>query len=94
MKQENSQLDIPDRQLLASSAQPSVWTEIGEAQVTHTIFGRAKVRIIRKHDNVRRAMWLTAVVVIIAVAAWQGWVAYQPSEPQQSTDSLPPAKCK
>ncbi len=54
MSHEINQLDIPDRQLQASTAQSkaSTWTDIGEAQITYTIFGKAKVRIIRKHDNV------------------------------------------
>jgi len=88
MSQEHSHLDISDRQLLGASPQPaSVWTEIGEAQVTHTIFGRAKVRIIRKHDKLHRALWLTATLVVIA-AAWQGWMAFQQTGPAQGTDSL------
>jgi hypothetical protein len=90
MKQENGQLDIPDRPLLVSSAQPSVWTEIGEAQVTHTIFGRAKVRIIRKNDNVRRVLWMALAFFVIAVAAWQGWLALQQTEPLQSAVSSTP----
>ena len=73
--------------MLAVSPQPaSVWTEIGEARITHNIFGKAKVRIIRKNDNLYRAMrW--AIAVAIAVVAWQVWVALQPAE--QSADSLP-----
>ena len=93
MKQENIQLDIPDRQLLSPNAPQSVWTEIGEAQVTHTIFGRAKVRIIRKNDNIRSALWLL-LAAALAVAAWQGWVAFQPGEPQQNSDSISPANEK
>lgn len=89
MSHENSQLDIAGRQLL-TPASPSVWTEIGEAEITHNIFGRAKVRIIRKHDNVRRALWLAAVVVIAAIA-WQGWIAFHPVDSTQSADSLPHA---
>ena len=89
MSQENSQLDITDRQMLTVSPQPaSVWTEIGEARITHNIFGRAKVRIIRKNDGMRRAMWWTAAIVV-AVIAWQGWKAFRPLESQQSADSLP-----
>ena len=93
MKQENIQPDIPDRPLLVSSAHPNVWTEIGEAQVTHTIFGRAKVRVIRKNDNIHRALWLM-LVVVLAAAVWQGWVAFQPGEPLQRADSLSPASEK
>jgi len=63
MSHEINQLDIPDRQLQASTAQSkaSTWTDIGEAQITYTIFGKAKVRIIRKHDNARRTFLLTGL---------------------------------
>jgi hypothetical protein len=88
MIHEISQLDIPDRQLL-NNVRPNVWTEIGEATITHTIFGRAKVRIVRKNDNVRRVLWLIAfVAVAIALAVWQGWFAPQESDQQPSADSL------
>jgi cytoskeletal protein RodZ len=87
MSQENSELDITDRQMLAVSPQPaSVWTEIGEARITHNIFGKAKVRIIRKNDNIRIAMWWVGVIVMVVIA-WQVWVAFRPV--QQSADSLP-----
>lgn len=89
MSHENSPLDISDRQLLPP-ASPSVWTEIGEAEITHNIFGRAKVRIIRKHDNARRALWLVAIVAVAAIA-WQGWLAFRPVDSSQSADSLPHA---
>lgn len=95
MRHEISQLDIPHRQLLASNAQPIVWTEIGEAQITHTIFGRAKVRIIRKNDNYRRGVWLTGMVAAaIAAAAWQGLFTSQPSESLQSADLPPPVSVR
>ena len=57
MWHEISQYDIPDRQLLAAKAQSSVGRrkDIGEAVITHTIFGKARVRIIREQDKIRRA---------------------------------------
>jgi hypothetical protein len=69
-----------------------VWTEIGEAQITHSIFGRAKVRIIRKHDKIRRAMWLMAMVVatVLAATAWQRWLVSQQTEALLSADTAPP----
>lgn len=94
MSHEISQLDIPDRELLASNAQPSVWTEIGEAQVTHTIFGRAKVRIIRKHDNHHVVFWLTGIVAAaIAIAFWLGLFTPQQTEPVQNEET-PPIRAK
>lgn len=82
MGQEINQYDIPDRQLLATNAQASVWTDIGEARVIHTIFGRAKIRVIREQDKNLRAGLLTVLVVTaIAAAAWQGWITSQQTEP-------------
>lgn len=80
MGHEISQFDILDRQLLATNSQPrvSIMSDIGEAKITRTIFGRAKVRVIREQDRKRRAWLLTALVVtVIAVAAWQGWIIFQ-----------------
>jgi hypothetical protein len=80
MGHEISQFDILDRQLLATNSQPrvSIMSDIGEAKITRTIFGRAKVSVIREQDRKRRAWLLTALVVtVIAVAAWQGWIIFQ-----------------
>jgi len=80
MGHEISQFDIPDCQLLATNSQPRVsfMSDIGEAKITHTIFGRAKVRVIREQDRKRRAWMLTVLVVTaIAAAAWQGWTIFQ-----------------
>lgn len=89
MLHEISQLDIPDRQLIKAGDQQRVSfsKEIGEATITHTIFGKAKVRIVRKYDHLRRALLLFAAAVL-AVVAWRIWLASQP-ESQQSADSLP-----
>lgn len=93
MTYEIGQLDIPDRQLLPTGARArtSLSTEIGEAVITHTIFGRAKVRIIRKHDKMRRTLWLVALlgVAVAAAAAWQGWMAAQQAEPVQAAEPAP-----
>jgi hypothetical protein len=98
MSHEIGQLDIPDPRLRTSSAssRASVWTEIGEAQVTHTLFGRARVRIIRKHDKIRRALWLTAMAAAaaLAVTAWQSWLAAQQPAAPQSVESAPSFEAK
>jgi hypothetical protein len=94
MSHENSQFDIPAIQLRESKTQPrvSLSREIGEAQITHTIFGRAKVRIIRKGDQARRNTILAAIAVAaVAAAAWQGWFSPQQTEPEQSAASAPAA---
>ncbi|OIR01956.1 hypothetical protein GALL_160430 [mine drainage metagenome] len=95
MTHDVNQPDIPDRELLAGGARPNVWTEIGEAKVTHTLFGRAKVRIIRKHDNTHRILWLTGIAaIVVAAAVWQGLLSRHPDGPVQSEDLPPPARAK
>ncbi|MBI4938189.1 MAG: hypothetical protein HY846_08245 [Nitrosomonadales bacterium] len=92
MTQEAGQFDDLKRQLLITDTQPrkNTWTDIGEAQVTHTIFGRARVRIIRKKDNIRRALLLATLAVLVAMAAiWQGWTGIRQVEPQQSAVNEP-----
>jgi hypothetical protein len=82
MGHEISQFDIPDRQLLAAKTQQRerVWNDIGEAKITRTIFGGARIRVVRERDKKLRA-WLVAALVVtaLAVAAWQGWIALQQS---------------
>ncbi len=89
-----SQPDIADRQLLAINApRVGTWTEIGEAEVAYTIFGKAKVRIIRKNDKARRTRMLLLVALagsILAVAAWR-WVASQQTEPVPASPDAPQA---
>ncbi len=95
MTHDVNQPDIPDRELLAGSARPNVWTEIGEAKITHTLFGRAKVRIIRKHDNARRIVWVTGIAaIVVAAAVWQGLPTRHPDETVQSEELPPPAPAK
>jgi hypothetical protein len=80
MGHEISQFDIQDRQLLAGNPQPKmgIVTDLGEAKITRTIFGRVRVRVIREQDRKRRAWLLTAFAVItVAVAAWQGWIIFE-----------------
>jgi hypothetical protein len=100
MSHENSELDIADRQLLPTGTRPrvSMSREIGEAVITHTIFGKAKVRIIRKNDDSRRALWLTALafagVTLTSAAIWQGWFSSPQIEPIQNADSLAPVSAE
>lgn len=87
MSHETGQLENIDRQLMETGAtpKPSEWTEIGEAEIVYTIFGKAKVRIIRKNDKMRH--WIILLVtLVIVVVAWQGWVIFERTEPIQSTD--------
>ena len=92
MAHEISEFDIPDRQLLAAAVhtRASGWTEIGEAKVVRTMFGGARVRVIREQDQVRR-LWLYAMLAaaVMVAIAWQAWVVIQQNEDAQS--NVPPA---
>ncbi len=90
MGHETGQFDSVDRQLMETGAPAKVreWTEIGEAEIVYTIFGKAKVRIIRKHDKMRSMFFLLAALVIVIVA-WQGWLLYERTVMPQSADLLP-----
>jgi hypothetical protein len=83
MGHEISQFDIHDRQLLSGKSQPRVViaTDLGEAKITRTIFGRARIRVVREQDRKRRA-WLLAILLLIVatVAARQGWIVFQNQE--------------
>lgn len=95
MSHEISQLDVSGIQLRDSKTQPkvSLSREIGEAQIVHNIFGKAKVRIIRKHDNIWQALWLTASFVVAATSTFllQDWYAARHFEPAQIAASAPAA---
>jgi hypothetical protein len=77
MSHEISQLDISGIQLRDSKTQPkvSLSREIGEAQIVHNIFGKAKVRIIRKYDALWRSVWLVFAFVVAATSTnlLQSW---------------------
>lgn len=91
MTHEIGQFDGLKLQPLPSGGQSkrSAWTDIGEARVTHTIFGGAKVRITRKRDKVRRALLLAVVSASAALAAiQQGWISIQQAELQQTATKL------
>lgn len=69
MDQAIKQYDIQDHQLPPIS-RPSVvrLTYIGEAKVTKTIFGKAKVRINHEQDKKRRVLLLATLALAAAVA--------------------------
>ena len=94
MKNDNKS-DMPDRQLPTADTphNESEWTEIGKAEITQSIFGKAKVHIIRQHDKTRRAWFLAALVVLmvttVAVLVWQEQNAPQASKTVRSTEPAP-----
>src|SRR5512145_1645810 len=74
MAYEISQFDLASRQLLTNNARPApkTCTEIGNATVTQSIFGKARVRIICAHDRIRRVRMLSTILAItVAGAIWQ-----------------------
>lgn len=74
MAYEISQFDLASRQLLISGTRPApkTCTEIGNAKVTQSIFGKARVRIICAHDRIRRVRMLSTILAVtIAGAIWQ-----------------------
>lgn len=47
------------------------WTDIGDAEVSNTIFGTATVRIYRRQDALRSArLWTLLMLGLIVVAVW------------------------
>ena len=91
----DSKSDIPDRRLptVDTPHNESEWTEIGKAEITQSIFGKAKVRIIRQHDKARRAWFLAALAVLmvttVAALVWQEQNAPQASKTVRSTEPAP-----
>ncbi|MBU1214832.1 MAG: hypothetical protein KKA63_06290 [Gammaproteobacteria bacterium] len=48
-----------------------VWTDIGEAEVEYSIFGKAKVRVYRKRDEVRGAIrWTLLTIALVVGVIW------------------------
>lgn len=91
MQNETSQYDIATHQLLTpkESRRLERHTEIGEVRVVHTIFGKAKVRAVRKYHN-PDLLWSAAIIVVaaFAVAAFL-WKGTPPSpEPAQQPEAV------
>ena len=94
MSHDIDRLDIHERQRLVDDTQPrgNVWTDIGEAQVTHTIFGKARVRIHRRQDAVRRAgRWTILGIAVTVGAVWLAWISSQQPEITPATSPVPEA---
>ncbi len=76
--------------MLGGYVQPrsSMRSDIGEAKITRTLFGAARVRVIREKDRMLRAWLLTLLALtLLALAGWQGWNARQ--EMQMVVPALP-----
>lgn len=92
MSSEIAHTDISDRQLIPTGTTPrkSLSREIGEAEVVHNIFGRARVRIVRKEDEFRRSLWWILLAVMVAIVAGQVWLIWQHQE-EAGLVEIPPA---
>ena len=83
MAHEISQFEIPDRQMLVIGRQPKIIkpTDIGNARITNTLFGNAKIRVTCQKDKNRR-MWLISALLLTLVFAvsWQMWLKSQQAD--------------
>ncbi len=60
-------------QPLVDETQPKahMWTDIGDVEVEHSVFGKAKVRVYRKRDEVRGALrWTLMTISVVVGAVW------------------------
>jgi hypothetical protein len=83
----NIQFDSLVNPLLASATrrQHSKWTHIGEAQISHTVFGAAEVRIVGTQGNARLVLLLIALgLVALAALLWQERGVLAPAEAKVS----------
>jgi len=86
-------------QPLLDETQPKahVWTDIGEAEVESSIFGKAKVRVYRKRDEVRDALrWSVLTFSLVGGAVWlihevsrQPEIAYVAPQPVEEVNPEP-----
>jgi len=88
-----SQFDISSRQLITgqNSRQAGDYTDIGEAQVVSTLFGNAKVRIIRKQKNSSRPWWVLAILVFASGIGVAVWLEFSQPQTEPLQDMAPSA---
>lgn len=98
MQNETSLYDIPADQLLLAHERLGEGTEIGEARVVSTLFGKARIRIVHKKDR-SGWLWLLAASVVLGIIAaiWLNQAAPPPPEtdsvagsPAQINPQIPP----
>ncbi len=54
----------------AAPLDDNTWTDIGQAEIVYTMFGRAKVRVIHKGDKERQTKRMLVAVVVFAIAGY------------------------
>ena len=97
--EETDPFDIHDRLARENTApkSTSVWTEIGEAEVAHTLFGKARVRIRRRQDDALMAWrWTSFSIMLVGGAVWLVWTlaplpAIQATVAPAAENGTPPA---
>ncbi len=87
MSSQDSKYEDSDQQL-KSNGEP--FTHIGEVKITQTMFGKVKIEVAGQPDNESRSWLLPAIsVIVIAAAAWFGWVATHKAETSPSAVPSP-----
>lgn len=91
MANEVEQPAAEGRTSAASVQSPSEkkWTDIGEARIVETMFGKAKIRITHKHDGARRAGLLGLTLLGLATAVLIGQMALKPQSSDVSQSAIP-----
>lgn len=85
MQHDNNSYAVPDERLQISGAagKLGMGRDIGTAEVVHTLFGKAEVRIQREQD---RAAWFWPLLVLVIVAMGGG--AWRLLRPQEQSEPL------
>ena len=90
MEHELSQFEIPSRRLLANGAPlgECMPTDIGKAEIAHTFFGRARIRIVREQAKSHNKLLLFAVITaVVAGAVWH--LSQQAEQPVEEVTPQP-----
>lgn len=71
MTEQTGAFDQPQTQTAeAAPLDDNTWTDIGQAEIVYTMFGRAKVRVIHKGDKERQTKRMLVAVVVFAIAGY------------------------
>ena len=91
MEHEISQFEIPSRRLLATGIPQGLrtLTDVGKAKVAQTIFGKAKVLVIREHARNRHRFLLAAAITTAIVAIAAGQLSQSDEQPVVEDNSPP-----
>lgn len=93
MQNENSLYEVPADLLTFTHTGLGEAEEIGEAQVVSTIFGKARVRIVRK-ENQSGWLWLLAALGLLLALAVIWWMQGAPLSPETGSVASEPLQQK